>query len=153
MDPLFLFWMIATGVFLVLEFVTAALCSIWFVGGTLAALIACSLHAELWVQILLFFLVSGLCFLILYPRLKKRLNQEKYATNADMTLGQTCVVTQTIDNLSSAGAVTVGGKTWTARSASGEIIPAGQLVTALRIEGVKLIVSPLPAEAKTPETV
>ncbi len=148
---MFIFWMVATGVFLVLELVTAAMCSIWFAGGTLAALLACWLKAPLWVQILLFFLVSGVCFLLLYPRLKKHLNQQKHATNADMLLGQTCLVTQIIDNVSATGSVTAGGKTWTARSVTGEVIEEGRLVRALRIEGVKLIVEPLPVETETAE--
>ena len=33
---------------------------------------------------------------------------------------------------------------WTARSDSGEIIPAGETVKALRIEGVKLFVASVP---------
>lgn len=153
MNTMFIFWMVATGVFLVLELVTAAMCSIWFAGGTLAALIACSLRAPLWLQILLFFLVSGLCFALLYPRLKKHLNQKKHATNADMTIGQVCVVTQVIDNVSATGTVTTGGKTWTARSLSGEVIEEGRLVRAIRIEGVKLMVTPLPVQEEDLETV
>ena len=150
---MFIFWMAATGVFLVLEVVTAAMCSIWFAGGTIAALIACSLKAPLWLQIALFFLVSAVCFVLLYPRLKKHLNQKKHATNADMTIGQVCMVTQAIDNVSAIGTVTTGGKTWTARSLSGEVIGEGQLVRAIRIEGVKLIVTPLPVQAEDLETV
>ena len=143
MNTIIVFWMVATGVFLVLEVVTAAMCSIWFAAGTLAALIAAFAGAPLWLQILLFFLVSVACFALLYPRLKKHLNQRKHATNADMVIGQTCVVTRTIDNLAGSGTVTVAGKTWTARTETGETIPQGSLVRAESIQGVKLIVSPI----------
>ena len=52
----------------------------------------------------------------------------------------TGVVTERIDNLNESGAVHVGGKVWSARSESGEIIEAGEKVRSIRIEGVKLIV-------------
>lgn len=144
--------MAATGVFLVLEFLSAAMTSIWFAVGSLAALVAASLRAPLWLQISLFCVVSAVCFALLYPRLKHLLLRKRHATNADMTIGQTCLVTQVIDNVAASGAVSVGGKTWTARSVTGEVIEEGRLVEAVRIEGVKLMVTPLPEPAKTAET-
>lgn len=147
MDIMYIVWMVTAGVFLVLELLTAAMCSIWFTAGAVAALAACALGGPVWLQILVFFIVSGVCFALLYPRLKKYVSRTKHATNADMVIGQTCVVTQVIDNLSGTGTVAVGGKTWTARSSTGEAIEEGRLVTAERIEGVKLIVSPVTENA------
>ena len=136
-------WTVAAVVFLIIEAVTAAMNSIWFVAGSLAALAAAALGAPIWTQALLFVAVSGLCFAILYPRLKDLLRRDRQPTNADMVLGQECVVTQRVDNLAGTGAVTVGGKTWTARSADGQTIELGAVVTAVSIQGVKLIVSPV----------
>ena len=143
-------WIVAAVVFLIVEAVTAAMNSIWFVAGSLAALAAAALHAGIWIQVLLFLGVSGVCFAILYPRLKRLLKRDRQATNADMVIGQQCVVTQRIDNLSGTGAVFVDGKTWTARSAGGEAIEPGQTVVADSIEGVKLIVSPVRQTQTTP---
>jgi len=67
---------------------------------------------------------------------------------ADRVLGRTARVTETIDNDSAAGAVYVDGKTWTARSADGTVLPAGSRVEVRRMEGVKLIVE---AARKAPE--
>ena len=136
-------WIVAAAAFLIIEAITAALNSIWFSAGSLAALAAAALGAPLWVQLLLFVAVSGLCFAILYPRLKHQLQRTRQATNADMVIGQECVVTQRIDNLAGTGAVSVGGKTWTARTAGGETVELGAVVTADSIQGVKLIVSPV----------
>ena len=36
----------------------------------------------------------------------------------------------------------IDGKTWTARSEDGNIIPAGEQVEVVRMEGVKLFVRP-----------
>ena len=52
-------------------------------------------------------------------------------------------VIEEIDNVAGSGAVKVAGKVWTARSADGDVIPAGTKAEALRIEGVKLIVKPI----------
>jgi membrane protein implicated in regulation of membrane protease activity len=61
-------------------------------------------------------------------------------TNADRVLGEVAKVTETIDNENSAGAVYVDGKTWSARSADGTVIPAGERVRIESMEGVKLYV-------------
>ena len=130
-------WIVAAVVFLIVEAVTAAMNSIWFVAGSLAALIGAALGAPIWAQLALFVGVSGVCFAILYPRLKRLLRRDSQPTNADM------VITQRIDNLAGTGAVAIGGKTWTARSAGGETLEPGTVVIADSIEGVKLIVSPV----------
>ena len=135
-------WIAAAVAFLIIEAATAAMSSIWFLAGALAALAAAALGVPLWGQLLLFAAVSGVCFAILYPRLKRLLKRDRQPTNADMVLGQPCVVTQRIDNLAGTGAVFVDGKTWTARSADGRILEPGAIVTADSIQGVKLMVSP-----------
>lgn len=45
-----------------------------------------------------------------------------------------------MDNENAVGAVYIDGKTWSARSEDGEIIPAGEIVTIVKMEGVKLFV-------------
>ena len=136
-------WGILAALFLVIELATVGMVSLWFMIGALAALVAAVLGAAIWLQILVFLAVSGVCFWLLYPKLKHFVRRDSRATNADMVLGQTCVVVRRIDNVAGTGAVTVGGKTWTARSADGMPVETGALVRAEEIQGVKLIVSPL----------
>ena len=133
-------WAVAAAVFLVVELITVAMVSIWLMVGAIAALIAALCGAAVWLQTVLFVAVSVVCFLILYPRLKKLVGKNRQATNLDRVIGATCVVTQRIDNLAGTGAVTVDGKTWTARTEDGSIVEADALVKVLRIDGVKLIV-------------
>ena len=76
------------------------------------------------------------------PLVKKLSAGRAVPTNADRVLGRTARVTETIDNDSASGAVYVDGKTWTARSADGAVIPAGEPVEITSMEGVKLIVNP-----------
>ncbi len=135
-----IFWAIVTGAFLLLEAVTVAMTSLWFAVGALAALLIAALGLPLWLQIAAFVLVSTLCFALLYPRLKSYLHRNKQATNADMAIGKTCIIVDPVDNLAATGSASLDGKTWTARSADDEPIPAGERARIEAIEGVKLIV-------------
>ena len=59
----------------------------------------------------------------------------------DMLIGKECVVTEAIDNVLGTGAVTVGGKVWTARTEEPDgKAETGKVMTVVKIEGVKLIV-------------
>ncbi len=134
-------WLIVMVLFLVVEAATVGLVCIWFAVGALAALIAALLGAEIWLQIVLFLVVSAVALYFTRPLVKKYVNAKVEPTNADMVIGKECRVTEAIDNIAGTGAVYVDGKTWTARSESDEVIPEGTLVTAKSIDGVKLIVA------------
>lgn len=134
-------WLIVMVLFLVVEAATVGLVCIWFAVGALAALIGALLGADIWLQIVLFLVVSAVALYFTRPLVKKYVNSKVEPTNADMVIGKECRVTETVDNIAGTGAVYVDGKTWTARSESDEVIPEGTLVTAKSIDGVKLIVA------------
>ena len=135
------FWLIAVVVFLVVEAIVPGLVSIWFAAGALAALLAALFHAPFWLQVVWFLVVSVAALALTRPLAKKYVNARTMPTNADRILGKDCVVRETVDNLNGTGAVAVDGKVWTARMADeSETARPGEIVVALRIEGVKLIV-------------
>ena len=134
-------WLVVMVLFLMVEAATVGLVCIWFAVGALAALIAALLGAEIWLQIVLFLVVSAVALYFTRPLAKKYVNAKVEPTNADMVIGKECRFTEAIDNIAGTGAVYVDGKTWTARSESDEVIPEGTLVTAKSIKGVKLIVA------------
>ena len=107
-------WLGAIVLFGVAEMVTESMVSIWFVAGSLAALVTC---------------MSGWAL--------GGLTAE--ATQV-LVLGMVAKVTEAVDNDRASGAVYVDGKTWSARSADGTVIPAGTQVKVEKIEGVKLLV-------------
>ena len=142
-------WVVLMVVFLVVEAACPIhLVSIWFAAGSLVAAIVAALGGQLWLQILLFLLVSCGLLAALWPFVKKVLNPKRTATNIDAMIGTEGYVTMAVDNLNAEGKVKLGGMEWTARSADGTKIPAGTLVKVERIEGVKTIVSPVTEEAK-----
>ena len=137
-------WLIAMVLLLIVEAVVPGLVSIWFAFGALGALIAALMGAAVWLQVCWFLFLSVLTLVITRPLAKKYINSRIVPTNADVILGKECVVTEAIDNVLGTGAVSVGGKVWTARMDRDEVgARVGERVRAVRIEGVKLIVSAL----------
>jgi len=141
------FWLCAAVVFVILEAATVGLTSIWFAVGALAALLAALCGAELWLQTVLFVVLSVMTLLLTRPLAKKYVNSRHRPTNADRVLDMEGIVTEKIENLQGAGAVSIDGKIWTARSADGQILEPGTVVRPIRIEGVKLIVRPAEEKA------
>ena len=134
-------WLIAFILFVVGEAVTVGLVSIWFAVGSLGALAAAALGGGLWLQIVIFLLLSALSLMLLKPLSRKWMAGHKAArTNADRVIGETALVTEDIDNTMATGQVQVDGQIWTARSAHGVVIPAGSRVKVLSIQGVKVMV-------------
>ena len=140
MDLMIWLWLGAAVLFGIVEALTAGLVSIWFVAGAGAALIGALLGAGTGVQVGLFVVVSAAALAATRPLVRRYASGKAVPTNADRVLGQTAKVTEAVDNGNAAGAVYVDGKTWTARSADGSVIPAGTMVTITRMEGVKLFV-------------
>ena len=140
MDYMIWLWLGAVVLFGVVEAVTAGLVSIWFVAGAVAALIAAIAGGGQLAQVVVFLAVSAIALAVTRPLVKKLNLNKTEPTNLDRVLGRTGRVTEVIDNRVSSGAVYVDGKTWTARSADGSLIPAGSTVKILKMEGVKLFV-------------
>lgn len=142
-------WLALLVVFLVAEAACPVhLVSIWFAVGALVAMIICLLGGPVWLQTILFVLVSGVLLALLWPLVRKYMTPKLTATNVDSVIGSTGLVTVAIDNVAAAGQVKLGAMVWTARSTSGESIPEGVRVRVDRIEGVKVFVSP--AEVSAP---
>lgn len=122
------------------EAMTVGLTFIWFAVGALGALIIALLGGGILSQLLVFLGLSGITLILVRPIAKKFFQTGVSPTNADLVIGKTALVTQTIDNLAGEGQVSVSGQIWSARSEHGVVIPADTKVQVLRIEGVKLFV-------------
>lgn len=133
-------WLGAIVLFGLVEAATAGLVSIWFVAGAVAALVATILNVSVGVQFAIFLAVSAVALAATRPLVQKMKSGKTIPTNLDRVIGLTGKVTETVDNENALGAVYVDGKTWTARSADGTVLPEGSLVTISKMEGVKLFV-------------
>ena len=134
--------------FVWVEAATVTMVSAWFALGALAAVIAALCGGQLWLQLVLFFGVSGVSLALLRPISKKYFTTKLTSTNVDAMAGKTCRVVADIDNLAGLGQVKQGDVEWSARSTDGSPISAGTQVRIDRVEGVKVYVTPVKVEAK-----
>lgn len=144
-------WLCVMILFLVGEAITVGLTSIWFAVGALGALITVRMGLGFWPQITVFIVLSGITLALVRPMAKKLLQSNRAATNADRVIGSVGVVTQAVNNLDGEGLVNLAGQVWSARSKNEQVIPAGQEVRVLHIQGVKVIVEPVTTD-RTEET-
>ena len=140
-------WLILMVVFLAAEAATVQLVSVWFAVGSLCAMVVSLLNGSLWLQILVFFVISIALLALLWPVAKKRLKPKLVATNADALVGRLCTVTEDIDP-DEGGRVKVGDVTWSARSESGTQISAGARARILKIQGAKVFVEEVKKEVE-----
>ena len=140
-------WFGLTVLLLIAEAATVTVISLWFAAGALAAMTMALLGSALWIQILVFLLVSAAALTALRPLVRKHLTPKLTATNIDSVIGSIGVVTIPIDNIAAAGQVKLGSMEWTARSTSGAPIEAGTKIRVDKIEGVKVFVSPAEVSA------
>ena len=140
-------WLVLVVVFLVAEALTVSMVSLWFAAGAVVALLLSLLHLQVWVQVVLFFVVSGVLLACLRPMVRRHVAPKIVPTNVDAIVGTRGIVTAEIDNVCAAGQVKVNGMEWSARSTTGEIIPEGTLIRVERIEGVKAFVTPVKVHA------
>jgi len=125
----------------ILEAVTVALISLWFAIGALAAMIPAYFGAPLWVQILVFLVVSAVCLAFTRTFFKDVVKTKKQPTNSDRLIGSDGVVSSKIDNLQGTGKVYISGLTWSARTIDGSDQSVRILVTVEKIEGATLYVT------------
>ena len=136
-----LIWAVLTLVAIVVEIGTVSLVSLWFIPGMVLALILSFIPGiPIVVEIITFVIVTAVCFVLFRKKFKEKMGASKVATNADVVIGMTAIVTEDINNILASGAVKVAGKEWSARSEDQDIIiNRDELVRVVRIEGVKLI--------------
>lgn len=135
------FWLGMMVVLCIIELATMGLTTIWFAAGALAACIVALIQGNIWIQTIVFLLVSILLLIFTRPVAVKYLNHGRIKTNIESLIGKEAVVLQPIENLKIQGKVLMNGMEWTARTASNQtIIEKDTIVVVERVEGVKLIV-------------
>ena len=136
-------WLILLVALVTGEAITVGLTFIWFAVGAMGGLLVAVLSGPVWLQIVVFLVLSTLTLILVRPAAAKLLTPGISPTNADRVLSQIALVTEEINNIAETGQVKLFGQVWTARSENGEVIPAQSRVRILRIEGVKVFVKPV----------
>lgn len=136
-----IFWVVLFIIFIIAEAATVGLVSIWFCIGSLCAFVAAKAGTPLYVQAVVFVIVSVVFFVCTRPFVKYVLKQKNEPTNLDRIIGKSVTVIEKIDNHAETGAIKHDGKIWTARSSNPDVtFEKGDFATVEKIEGVKVIV-------------
>ena len=133
-------WLAILIILVVIEIFTLGLTTIWFGIGAIGAAIVSWMGYGIWVQLIVFAVLSVIAMAVFRPLAVKYLNKDKEKTNIDGVVGEVVVVTKEINNEMAAGEVQLNGMSWTARSQDGRVIPEAERVTVVSVQGVKLIV-------------
>jgi membrane protein implicated in regulation of membrane protease activity len=137
------FWVVTALVLLGLEAMSMALVGAYFAVGALAAAIAASLDAELWLQLVVFAVVSVVSLVLTRRPLKAALKSAPLVpSNAPAIIGRRGVVTIAIaEGTGARGQVRIGTEDWSARPEDAGVgIPAGATVEIVGLEGVTALV-------------
>ncbi len=142
MDHLYVYtWLGLMLVLIIVEAMTVSLTTIWFATGALVAFFLALLNVQLWIQILVFLVVSVVLLVFTRPVAVKYLKVGSHKSNIDAIIGTKGIVLMDITEFAT-GQVKIKGQIWTAVSKNGETLLKDTEVVIEGIEGVKLIVSP-----------
>lgn len=137
-------WLIASGIFLIIEIVNLGFLIFWFSMGALIAMVASFFIKNVIAQAIIFLVSSTVLLFATKPLVNKILPQEQNVkTNAFSVEGKVGKVTKDIEPVEGKGQIKIGGETWSAKSANNEFISKDTEVIVEKIDGVKAIVKPL----------
>jgi len=132
-------WLAIFVLTLIIEIAAPAIVSIWFSAGSLASLILSVFVGDklIWLQILLFVIVTALTIFLLRPIIISK--KELKTTNVDALIGKIGTCLTKIEKYYN-GTVKLNGLVWSAELAENvnEPILEGSLVEVVEIQGNKL---------------
>lgn len=136
-------WLVLFLGFAAIETLTLDLFFAMLSAGALAAMLAAVLSAPLFLQVVVFSVVSLLMIVVVRPLGLKHLNMgtKEHRSNIDRLIGEAAITLEPVG--SRTGTVKLAGDTWTARSGDGSLLPAGEQVSVTRIDGATAVVEPL----------
>lgn len=136
-------WLIAAGVFLVLEIFTVGFLVFWLGLGALLAMLVSFITDSVIIQTTVFVISSGLLIFATKPLVKKFSQNDNVKTNVYSLVGKRAIVVEDIDWASGLGQIKIEGQVWSAKTKDQVNIPKGTEVKIESIEGVKAFVKPI----------
>ena len=136
------FWLIASGIFFVIEIITIGFLFFWLGVSALIAMVSSFFISNIVIQTTIFVIASAILILATRPLVNKFFNSDSIKTNVEAIVGKTGVVTKNIKSINSTGQIKVDGETWSAISEDEIDIEKGTQIIVKDIKGVKAIVTP-----------
>lgn len=136
-------WLIASGVFFIIEIFTVGFLIFWLGIGALFAMLISFLTNNIIIQTTVFVISSGLLIFATKPLVNKITKKEVIPTNVYSIVGKKGIVVEDIDWSTGTGQIKSEGEVWSAKTNEQINIPKGTEVEIESIDGVKVIVKPL----------
>ena len=136
------YWLIAAGIFFVIEIFTAGFLVFWLGIAALIAMIVSFFIPNLTIQMIVFIIFSIILLLATKPLIKKFMNVKETKTNAFSIIGKKALVIKNIDSINKSGQIKVNGEVWSAIGKNDDTIEKGTEVEVVSINGVKAVVKP-----------
>ena len=138
---MWVFWLIAAGVFFIIEMATIGFLVFWLGIGALLAMLTSFVTDSILIQSIVFVISSTLLLIFTRPLVNKFIKVPKeIKTNAYSIIGKKGIVISKINNIEGNGQVKIDGEIWSAKSLTDEDIPENSDVEIVEIDGVKAVV-------------
>lgn len=139
---MWIMWLAVGVVFLIVELLTTALVSIWFVPSAIITCLLSFVVDNLLIQIAIFIVLSAVfmvvCRKIYNKHIKKPVDD---VDQNEKLIGKTAKVAEDTNGIS--GRILVGDVYWKAVSENGDIIPKGETVKVKSVNGTTLVINKL----------
>lgn len=138
---MWIFWLIAAGIFFIIEMATIGFLVFWLGIGSLLAMVTSFITDSILIQVIVFVITSTLLLIFTRPLVNKFIKIPKEVkTNAYSIIGKKGIVVKEINNIEGDGQIKVDGEVWSAKSNEDEIIPKDTEIEIVDIDGVKAVV-------------
>ncbi len=136
-------WLIAAGVFFIAEMATTGFLIFWLGIGALLAMLTSFITDSIIIQTIVFVVSSCILIPLTKPLADKFTGKKVVPTNSYSLINKHGIVTVDINPMEAVGQVKVNGEIWSAKTEDGTTIAKGTEIEVIKIDGVKLIVSPI----------
>ncbi len=136
-------WLIASGVFFVIEIFTVGFLIFWLGVSALFAMLISFFTSNIIIQTSVFVVLSGLLIFATRPLADKIVKKDTTPTNVYSLVGKKGIVVEDINSLTGTGQIKAEGEVWSAKSKEQLNIPKGTEIEIESIEGVKAFVKPI----------
>lgn len=135
------FWVIAAGLFLILESITTGFLVFWFAVGSVVAMIVSFFSDSIIVQTSTF-IISSIIFIFATRKFANYFLKQNKPNEVNSFVGKTGKVIVDIIPSDGQGQVKVGGEIWSAISENEEKIEKDTEIIITKLSGVKAVVKP-----------
>ena len=138
---MWIFWLIAAGIFFIIEMATIGFLVFWLGIGALLAMVTSFITDSILIQSIVFLVTSTLLLIFTRPLVNKFIKVPKeIKTNAYSIIGKKGIVISKINNVEGNGQIKIDGDVWSAKGLQDEEIPKDTEVEIVEIDGVKAVV-------------